>query len=107
MNKMSMVKRIEDEIVTLNRHINILLVVSRSEPVGVGELGRETGLQNHQVRYSVRILEQEDLIKPSPEGLRTTAQTEQFIVETNDELDRIERKVRAFGTIFDIEEESP
>lgn len=99
-DEMSMVQRIESEIDTLDQHIRVLLMVSRAEPVGIRKISAETGLQNHNVRFSVRLLEQQDLIKPSPEGLRTTEHTDAFIAETVEDMNSIKNKVDDFREIF-------
>ena len=59
---------LRNEIDLIERHIRILDVVIREAPIGVIRLSKETGLPDHRIRYSLRMLEREGLIKPTQEG---------------------------------------
>lgn len=101
-DEMLMVQRIEKEIETLDRHIQVLQTVLEMGPVGIGEISRDIGLKSHHVRFSVRILEQEELIEPSQKGLRATSKTEEYLSNFVDEVERIKERFEAFGEISDV-----
>jgi len=61
-----------DEINILGRHLEILKMVMKHEPIGIIKLSQLTGLPQHAVRYSLRVLEQEGLVEPSRSGAITT-----------------------------------
>ena len=63
---------IETELDILRRHIQVLKVLKENEPAGIIKLSELTKHPQHMVRYSLRILEQEGLIEPSPQGAVTT-----------------------------------
>ncbi|MFO7677297.1 MAG: hypothetical protein R6V50_02805 [Thermoplasmatota archaeon] len=63
---------IETELDILKRHVKILKVLKENEPAGIIKLSELTKHPQHMVRYSLRILEQEGLIEPSPQGAVTT-----------------------------------
>lgn len=63
---------IETELDILKRHIQVLKVLKENEPAGIIKLSELTKHPQHMVRYSLRILEQEGLIEPSPQGAVTT-----------------------------------
>ncbi len=63
---------IETEIDILKRHVQVLKVLKENEPAGIIKLSELTKHPQHMVRYSLRILEQEGLIEPSPQGAVTT-----------------------------------
>ncbi len=63
---------IETELDILKRHIHVLKVLQQNEPAGIIKLSELTNHPQHMVRYSLRILEQEGLIEPSPQGAVTT-----------------------------------
>ena len=63
---------IETELDILRRHIQVLKVLKGNEPAGIIKLSELTKHPQHMVRYSLRILEQEGLIEPSPQGAVTT-----------------------------------
>jgi predicted transcriptional regulator len=73
--------RIRNELELLERHVTLLKIIMRDQPIGIIRLSEHSGFPQHKVRYSLRILEQEGLIKPSPDGAMTTEKTEAFMPE--------------------------
>ena len=63
---------IETELDILKRHILVLKILKENEPAGKIKLSELTAHPQHMVRYSLRILEQDGLIEPSPQGAVTT-----------------------------------
>jgi predicted transcriptional regulator len=63
---------IETEMDILKRHVHILQILQKSQPMGIIKLSEMTGFPQHMVRYSLRILEQDGLIEPSQQGAVTT-----------------------------------
>ena len=63
---------IETELDILKRHINVLKTLQNNQPMGIIKLSELTNYPQHMVRYSLRILEQDGLIEPSPRGAVTT-----------------------------------
>jgi predicted transcriptional regulator len=63
---------IETELGILKRHIHVLKVLQKNQPMGIIKLSELTCYPQHMVRYSLRILEQDGLIEPSPQGAITT-----------------------------------
>lgn len=63
---------IETEFDILKRHIHVLKTLQESQPMGIIKLSELTNYPQHMVRYSLRILEQDGLIEPSPKGAVTT-----------------------------------
>jgi len=62
---------IETELDILKRHINVLKTLQEHQPMGIIKLSELTKYPQHMVRYSLRILEQDNLIEPSPQGAVT------------------------------------
>ncbi|UCH90362.1 MAG: hypothetical protein JSV49_11590 [Thermoplasmata archaeon] len=71
--------RIQTELELLERHVMLLKVIMRSQPIGIIRLAEHSGVPQHKVRYSLRILEQEGLIKPSPDGAVTTDKLDNYL----------------------------
>lgn len=63
---------IENELEILKRHIHVLKTLQENQPMGIIKLSELTNYPQHMVRYSLRILEQDGLIEPSPQGAVTT-----------------------------------
>lgn len=63
-----MIGKLENEIAMLERHLTILQLVLENEPIGIVSLSNKTGTPHHKIRYSLRILEEKNLIEPSERG---------------------------------------
>jgi len=63
---------IENELDILKRHVHVLKTLKENQPMGIIKLSELTNYPQHMVRYSLRILEQDGLIEPSPQGAVTT-----------------------------------
>ena len=77
----------------LERHLQVLKMVIENEPIGIVKMSNETGYPHHKVRYSLRVLEEENLIEPSSQGAITTERTAEFVDELDTKLDDIVDKL--------------
>jgi predicted transcriptional regulator len=75
----ALTSKIEAEVRLLQRHVAMLKAIMENQPIGIIRLSELLNFPQHKVRYSLRILEQEGLIKPSPEGAVTTDKLEEFL----------------------------
>ncbi len=82
-------KRVQHELELLKRHIIILRKVMESGPIGILKLSLETGIPDHLVRYSLRVLEQQGLIAPSMHGAVATKSAHEAYSEFKRELEKI------------------
>jgi predicted transcriptional regulator len=73
--------KLESEMELLERHVTMLKSIMEHEPIGIIRLSELLNVPQHKVRYSLRILEQEGLIAPSPEGAVTTDKLQPFFQE--------------------------
>lgn len=73
----------------LARHLEVLQLVIESEPIGIVKMADETRYAQHEIRYSLRVLETESLIEPSPHGAITTEQTTGFVGGFDDNIDAL------------------
>ncbi|MCA1812781.1 MAG: hypothetical protein LC624_02385 [Halobacteriales archaeon] len=71
--------RLEAELELLQRHVMMLKAVMDHQPIGIIRLSEITGYPQHKVRYSLRVLEQEGLIEPSPQGAVATTKVHEFL----------------------------
>ncbi len=101
MAKITLMGSINDELDLLERHIRMLRTLRENEPMGIIRLSEHLKIPQHKIRYSLRMLEKESLIKPTPEGAITTPEAERFIFELDEaiadaiaHLKRIRRAVR-------------
>jgi len=84
-----MIDRLEKEADMLERHLEVLRMVIGNEPIGIVKMSNETGYPHHKVRYSLRVLEEENLIEPSSQGAITTERTTEFVDELDEKVDAI------------------
>jgi predicted transcriptional regulator len=88
-----MIDRLEKEVDMLERHLQVLKMVIENEPIGIVKMSNETGYPHHKVRYSLRVLEEENLIEPSSQGAITTDHTSEFVDELDEKIDEIVDKM--------------
>ncbi|WP_336136895.1 hypothetical protein [Natronomonas amylolytica] len=84
-----MIDRLEKEVDMLERHLQVLRMVIENEPIGIVKMSNETGYPHHKVRYSLRVLEEENLIEPSSQGAITTEDTVEFVSDLDTKVDEI------------------
>jgi predicted transcriptional regulator len=90
---------VESEIELLERHIIILKVVVQNGPIGIMKMSEETGIPNHRVRYSLRVLENENLIIPSTSGAVATEEAREFVRGIESVITRLTEKMNEIKNI--------
>ncbi len=88
-----MFSSLEEEIELIKRHVTILRLVKELQPVGIIKLSDISGLPQHKVRYSLRILEKKGIIKPSPSGAIITEKAEELLSNLERDIGRIKREL--------------
>jgi len=83
--------QIERELEISERHLVVLKTVVDKGPIGILKLAEETGMPTHKVRYSLRVLEQEQLIKPSIQGAIAGPAVKKFKKEFENDMDRLQK----------------
>jgi len=93
MNKKSCVLTVmvKNNLDLLNRHITVLKALQKKQPLGISELSEIAGYPQHNIRYSLLILEQEGLIEPSIQGAVTTENIDGIII-------RLKNSIRELST---------
>lgn len=85
--------QIERELDLSERHLVVLKTVIEKGPIGILKLAEETGMPTHKVRYSLRVLEQEQLIKPSIQGAIAGPAVENFLKDFEKDMARLQEMV--------------
>ena len=62
----------EKELDLLIRHIDVMKTVRDHGPIGIIRLSQLTGQPQHVIRYSLRTLENDGIIRPSAQGAIVT-----------------------------------
>lgn len=97
-----MIERIEDELDLLDRHLEVLELVVGNQPIGIVELSRATGYPRHQIRYSLRRLEERGVVEPTKHGARTTVVSESFVEEHGARFDAIARRLERMANRIEV-----
>ncbi|ODR82917.1 hypothetical protein BG842_09370 [Haladaptatus sp. W1] len=84
-----MIDRVENEVEMVTRHLRIMQVVIEDEPIGIVKVTQETEYPRYKVRYSFRMLKEDNLIEPTKQGAITTDQTPNFVDNFEDRVDDI------------------
>jgi predicted transcriptional regulator len=84
--------QVNKELELTERHLLVLKKVIEKGPIGILRLAEETEMPTHKVRYSLRILEQENLIKPSIHGATEGDMVDNFLSEFEQKTKSIQEK---------------
>lgn len=90
-----MIGRLERQIEKEERDLTVLAAVIENEPIGIVRLSDETDVPEHKVRYSLRMLENDGYIEPTPQGATTPDDIGERVAEINEGLDALAERVDA------------
>ena len=83
----------EKEIDLLTRHLEVLKTVRDEGPIGIIRLSQVTGQPQHMIRYSLRTLEHDGVIKPSSSGAVITDKVHETLGTLDSTLDDLITKM--------------
>jgi predicted transcriptional regulator len=86
-NKSSITGVAEKELDLLSRHLDVLQTVKEHGPIGIIRLSQMTGQPQHMIRYSLRTLEKDGIIEPSPNGAIVTDRVHETLGTLESTLD--------------------
>jgi len=90
-----MVDRLQNQVEKEERDLTILRAVIEDGPIGIVKLSERAGLPEHKVRYSLRMLENDGFIQPTPDGAIPAEDIEERVERINSGLteliDRLEK----------------
>jgi predicted transcriptional regulator len=86
-NRSSVTSVAEKELGLLERHIEVLKTVKKHGPIGIIKLSQMTGQPQHMIRYSLRTLEKDGIIEPSPQGAVVTDKVHETLGTIEQTLD--------------------
>jgi predicted transcriptional regulator len=91
-----MIERFEKQVEKEKRDLDVLQAVIEHGPIGIVKLSQETDLPEHKVRYSLRMLENDELIEPTQQGAVPADGIEERVAELNDGIDELIERLRSF-----------
>jgi Uncharacterized protein conserved in archaea len=99
-----MIDRLRNQVEKEKRDMTILRAVVDGGPLGIVKLADRTDLPEHKVRYSLRMLENDEFVEPTPEGALPVENIGERLQATNDGVDEL---VARLERIRDDEVEQP
>ncbi|WP_136716629.1 winged helix-turn-helix transcriptional regulator [Halorientalis salina] len=81
-----MVERLQNQVEKEERDVRILRAVIADGPIGIVKLAERTGLPEHKVRYSLRMLENDEFVEPTPDGAIPADDIEDRLATVNEGL---------------------
>ena len=95
-NRSSITNVAEKELDLLGRHLDVLKTVKDQGPIGIIRLSQMTGQPQHMIRYSLRTLEKDGLIKPSSHGAVITDKIHETLGTLESTLDEFSTLTKDF-----------
>jgi len=80
-----------NELELIDRHTQVLKIVIEQGPIGILKLSEITGMQAHKARYSLRVLEQNGLIKASPQGAIAGDRVDEFLKTVDEKFEELKQ----------------
>ncbi|MBP2133796.1 putative transcriptional regulator [Methanomicrobium sp. W14] len=84
-----MLQKLLNEIELVGRHLEVIRVVQKNQPIGIMKLSEILGIPSHRVRYSLKVLEQLGYIRASPSGAVATEKASDLIDNLDREIDSL------------------
>ncbi len=82
-------QKVHDELELLSRHLKVLEAVKNNQPIGIVRISQITGIDEHEARHSLSVLEDEGLIKPTPKGAVINGDIREYILRIAENLDDV------------------
>ncbi len=89
-----------EELEVLERTVDILIAVEREQPIGIIKLSAMLDIPEHKVRYSLRMLQKEGIIKATPEGGVISPHHENFKEHLREILNEMEEATKRLKDVL-------
>ncbi|WP_209309551.1 winged helix-turn-helix transcriptional regulator [Haloarcula amylovorans] len=93
-------ERLSNQVEKEGRDLTILEAVIDNGPIGIVRLSKETGIPEHKVRYSLRMLEDDELVDPTPQGAIPADDIDQRVAEINEGIETLVGRLEELEGLF-------
>lgn len=93
MTEHSLTDELESELEVIERTIKILEVIKREQPIGISKLSKKMDIEEHKIRYSLRLLQKDKIIEPTSHGASLTEKHKKFEKELIEDLKKMEKTI--------------
>lgn len=94
-----MIDRLASQLGKEERDLLVLEAVLEHQPIGITRVASEAGIDEHKARYSLRMLENDGLVEPTPDGAVPTDDLEDHVRNINEGLDHLIERVEQLKEI--------
>jgi predicted transcriptional regulator len=94
------IDRLANQVEKERRDVAILRAVIDHGPNGIVRLSEETGVPEHKVRYSLRMLENDDLVEPTQQGAVPADDIAERVATINAGIDDLAARVDELRSAF-------
>jgi predicted transcriptional regulator len=95
-----MVDRLRNQVDKEARDLRVLRAVIEAGPIGIVKLSERTDVPEHKVRYSLRMLEDDELVEPTPNGAVPADDIEQRLAAMDEGLDDLIERLEDLKEVF-------
>lgn len=103
----NLTRKVQKELAILKRHVQILNHIKSEGPIGIIRLSEKTGIPHHKVRYSLRILEDNEIIQPTAEGAILVPRDDDYRVQFRDVVTAMVQELTGINEELKKESETP
>jgi predicted transcriptional regulator len=82
-------ERLRNQVEKERRDLTILRAVIADGPIGIVKLSDRTDVPEHKVRYSLRMLENDGFVEPTPEGAVPADDIGERLERVNEGIDEL------------------
>lgn len=93
MTEHSLTDELELEMKVIERTIKILEVIKKEQPIGISKLSRKMDIEEHKIRYSLRLLQEDKIIEPTSHGASLTEKHEKFEKDLIKDLKKMKQTI--------------
>lgn len=81
--------RLSEQVDKEARDLAVLRTVIEHGPIGIVRIAEATGIDEHKVRYSLRMLENDGLVEPTPDGAVPADDVATAVANMNEGIDHL------------------
>ena len=95
-----MIERLARQFGKEERDLLVLKTVIRYHPIEIAQIAERTGIDEYKTRQSIRMLEDDGLVDPTPDGAVPADSIHTRLEEINAGLDRLADRIEGLSDIF-------
>jgi len=95
-----MVERLTKQVEKEKRDMQVLQTVVDAGPIGIVRIAETTDIPEHKVRYSLRMLENDGLVEPTPNGAIPAEDLHEQAQSINEGIDHLIDRLDELKTVF-------